>query len=69
MSKKVTVEECPYCGSKSFGEGRQMAQGNVQSTKGIFKGALTNGTPLYHTICLSCGSVVQSYVEKLDIFN
>lgn len=68
MSKKIEIKECPYCGNKTFSEGRQMGQGNVQSTKGVFKGALSSGTPLYHTICLKCGSVVHSYVEKVDIF-
>lgn len=69
MRKEIEIEQCPYCGSKKFAEGRQMAQGNIQSTKAIFKGALSSGTPLYHTICLSCGSVVRSYVKKLAIFD
>lgn len=68
MSKEIEIEECPYCGNKTFGKGRQMAQGNILSTKGVFKGALGTGTSLYHTICLNCGSVVRSYVEKTDIF-
>lgn len=62
------VKTCPYCGGTEFGKGRQMAQGNVLPLKGILKGAFNTGTPLYHMICLSCGSVVRSYVEKSDKF-
>lgn len=69
MSKEIEIEKCPQCGNKTFGEGRQMAQGNIQSTKGILKGTLSVGTPLYHTICLNCGSIVRSYVEKPAIFD
>lgn len=68
MTKEIEIKECPYCGNDTFGKGRQMAQGNIQSTKGVLKGVLSSGTHLYHTICLDCGSIVRSYVEKTDIF-
>lgn len=69
MNKKIEIEECPYCGGIKFGKGQQMAQGNIVPTESLLKGAFSKGIPMYHTICMNCGSIVRSYVENTDKFN
>lgn len=68
MQYQVSIDHCPYCDGETFGEGRQMAQGNILPTEGFLKGVLGSGTPLYHTICLTCGTIVRSYVKKTKSF-
>lgn len=60
--KNIKINKCPYCGNKEFGKGFQRSSGKVvTNTLGI-------GKKLYHIICLSCGSVVHSYVKNPDNF-
>jgi hypothetical protein len=54
---KIRTVKCPYCGGTDFVKGYQAGHGGIVS----IERPLT-GTWLYHTICLSCGSVTRSYV-------
>ena len=53
------VSRCPYCGGTEFVEAFQAAYGAVSATNNKL-----GGRPLYHSICLKCGSVVRSYVKE-----
>lgn len=62
--KKIVYDECPYCGSKMLVYGYQADKGVVYTDVrgGVF------GTPIEHTICQECGSIVYSRVIRPDIF-
>ena len=53
----MKVQNCPYCLGSKFVEGKQQGYSEVYG-----EGILTT-SPLYHQICLKCGSVVRSYVK------
>lgn len=53
----MKIEYCPYCFGKKFVEGKHSGYAEVYG-----EGILTS-QPLYHLICLKCGSVVHSYVK------
>lgn len=55
------VSRCPYCGGTEMTEAFQAAYGAVAATSNKL-----GGRPLYHSICLRCGSVVRSYVKEPD---
>lgn len=62
--KKIVIEQCPYCGSDLLVFGYQSDGGNAFSDVrgGVF------GSPIQHTICKECGSIVYSRVVKPDVF-
>lgn len=69
MSRKnIEIKECPYCGAREFVKGLQMGQGNIKPTESLIKAAFSNGSPVYHILCINCGSIVRSYVKEKDIF-
>lgn len=55
------VEKCPFCGGQEFVEGKQDGYSTIVPADKVltFKSQV-----LYHIICLSCGSVVKSYVKN-----
>lgn len=53
---------CPYCGGTEFVEGKQGGYGAVLNANSVFN----NGVPLYLVLCTNCGTVVRSYVRKVD---
>ena len=53
------VSRCPYCGGNEIIEAYQTAYAAVTATSNKL-----GGRPLYHSICLKCGSVVRSYVKE-----
>lgn len=54
----MKVSSCPYCLGTKFVEGKHSGYAEVYG-EGIF-----TSQPLYHQICLKCGSVVRSYVKE-----
>ena len=50
---------CPYCGGNKMVLAYQTAYGAVSSTSNRL-----GGRPLYHSVCLRCGSVVRSFVKE-----
>lgn len=60
---KIVYEECPYCKSKNLGFGYQVGDASLKlGVSGVF------GSNIIHTICLECGSIIHSRVEKPDLF-
>lgn len=58
------VESCPYCGSKEIRVGYQINDGEMVSD---YAGNV--GCRIIHYICLGCGGIAGSRVEKPEIFN
>lgn len=58
---KVVINKCQFCGNDSFIKGRNH---NSYYGKIILKGKLL-GNNVEHTICDSCGSIVNSRVLNL----
>ncbi len=62
--KKIVIEECPYCGSVLLVYDYQTGGRNVNTdVRGI-----VFGSPVQHTICRECGSIVYSSVVKPENF-
>ncbi|SFK93534.1 hypothetical protein SAMN03159341_102248 [Paenibacillus sp. 1_12] len=57
--------QCPKCGGKEIGKGRQAGYAVVTPVKGFFK----FGSPIIHSICVNCGFIIESYVEDPSKFN
>lgn len=62
--KKILIEQCPYCGSDLLVYGYQVDGGNACTD---VRGSVF-GSPVQHTICKECGSIVYSSVVKPDVF-
>ncbi|WP_291652759.1 transcription initiation factor TFIIIB [Clostridium sp.] len=60
---KVKIEKCPFCKGEKLVIGYQVSQGSVMSGK---SGLV--GSRVIHTICKTCGSIVNSRVEDTKIF-
>lgn len=62
--KKIVFTECPYCGSKMLVHGYQTDVSSVYTDVrgGVF------GSPIEHTICQDCGSIIYSRVLRPEIF-
>ncbi|MCR8633531.1 transcription initiation factor TFIIIB [Paenibacillus radicis (ex Xue et al. 2023)] len=56
--------QCPKCGGKEIGKGKQAGYAAVTPLNSFFK----TGSPIIHSICLSCGFIVESYVENPSKF-
>lgn len=57
--KDLTNElKCPKCGGTDFGTGKQSGYGRINSRN------FNLGSNILHTICISCGFIVESYAEK-----
>lgn len=61
--KKIVFEECPYCKSKMLVYAYQTESGSVYSDirGGVF------GSPIIHTVCRDCGSIVHSSVLRPEV--
>lgn len=57
--KRIKVNKCPYCGGTVFVKSVQQYYGGV-----LGENEWAAGQPLRHVVCLSCGSVVLSYVNE-----
>lgn len=57
---KLEGRACPCCGSTEFALGKQIGLASIYS----LKAPLTKGSHVIHVICLSCGHIDESYVEK-----
>lgn len=55
---------CPYCGYDQFGIGKQSGYACITPDTTFS----LRSYPLYHVICLNCGAVVKSFVEKPEAF-
>jgi len=60
---KIVYEECPYCKSKNLAYGYQVGDASLKlGVSGVF------GSTIIHTVCMECGSIIHSRVEKPDMF-
>ncbi len=60
---KIVYEECPYCKSKRLSYGYQVGDASLKlGVSGVF------GSSIIHTICMECGSIIHSRVEKPEMF-
>jgi DNA-directed RNA polymerase subunit RPC12/RpoP len=60
---KIVYEECPYCKSKDLSYGYQVGDGSLKlGVSGVFS------SNIIHTICMECGSIIHSRVEKPEMF-
>lgn len=62
--KQIVFDECPYCHSKALAYGYQSEASSVVAD---VRGSVF-GTPVQHTVCLECGSIIYSRVLRTDIF-
>ena len=58
MDKKQDI--CPHCGGTETVIGKHSGYGQIVPKKAW---TTLNGQNLYHVICLSCGTVIRSYIE------
>lgn len=60
---KIVYDECPYCHSKNLSVGYQVGSACLMlGVSGVF------GSNIIHTICMDCGTIIHSAVEKPDLF-
>lgn len=60
---KIVYDECPYCHSKNLSYGYQVGDAGLKlGVSGVF------GSNIIHTICIDCGSIIHSQVEKPELF-
>ncbi|EST56160.1 transcription initiation factor TFIIIB [Brevibacillus panacihumi W25] len=57
-------EQCPKCGCKEIGQGKQAGHAVVLPNNKFF----AMGSQIIHHICTQCGYVLESYVDKPSRF-
>ena len=57
---EVKKDICPHCGGTNTVDGKQTGQACVTSKQAW---TLVRSQPLFHVICLDCGTVIRSYIE------
>lgn len=63
MKHFTTIEECPKCGGKELGRGKQNGYAVLQP---YYK--MSFGSEIEHIICTECGFIIESYVKKPEKF-
>lgn len=54
--------QCPYCGKTEFVKGIQMEGNGIMPIKKL----TLKAQPIYHIVCLNCGTIIRSYIKKPD---
>jgi transcription elongation factor Elf1 len=62
-SKKIT--ECPKCGGKELGKGKNSGYGTIYPDG---KMRLDAGSDVEYIICTDCGFIIETYVTKPEQF-
>ena len=57
-------KECPECGCKEIGRGRQMAQGSMYPLNKVF----ASGSQVVSEICTNCGYILSMRVKNPEKF-
>ena len=57
-------QECPICGCKEIGQGKQMSQGRMFPLNKIF----TTGSEVIAEICTNCGHILSMRVDYPEEF-
>lgn len=58
MNQSMKVTECPKCGGKELGKGKQSGYGSVLPSNKVL------GVGVEHIICTECGFIIESYVKN-----
>jgi len=59
----VSVTECPKCGEKELGKGRQSGASAMYPDN-----KMSFGSTVEHIICTNCVLIIESYVKKPERF-
>ena len=60
MIQNHLVHECPRCGGKDLGKGKQSGYAVLNP----FKKILGMGSTVIYILCTDCGYIIDQYVEK-----
>lgn len=60
---KKIAGECPKCGEKELGKGRQNGYAAISP-----ENKMSFGSTVEHIICTGCGYIIESYVTKPEKF-
>jgi ribosomal protein L32 len=61
--REINISKCPFCGGTQFAHGYQNGYAAITRAKSLFK-----TSSIEHIICLSCGSIVNSRVKRINKF-
>ncbi len=61
--REIYIFKCPFCGGVQFASGYQSGYAAIS-----LKGNGFRSSTVEHTICLSCGSIVNSRVKRIKPF-
>ncbi|MFT4415042.1 transcription initiation factor TFIIIB [Fredinandcohnia humi] len=59
----MKAKECPKCGSKAIGTGKQTGYSVMYPVN-----KMSLGSDIVFSICVSCGFIIESYVTKPEKF-
>jgi len=62
MTEGTKNINCPKCGGHEFASGKQTGYGKISPRPFGF------GSAVFHTLCLDCGYILESYVKNPEIF-
>lgn len=63
MIHSTKVTECPKCGEKKLGKGKQSGYGVM-----FPENKMSFGSDIEYLICTECGYIIEGYVKKPEKF-
>ncbi|MFC4387981.1 transcription initiation factor TFIIIB [Gracilibacillus marinus] len=63
MMHPTNVTECPKCGGKELGKGKQRGYAVLYPDN-----KMSFGSDIEHIICIECGFILESYAKKPEKF-
>ncbi|WP_064094136.1 hypothetical protein [Rossellomorea aquimaris] len=63
MNKSTKATECPKCGGKELGLGKQTGYAVMAPVK-----KMSLGSNVEYVICTACGFIIEGYVKKPEKF-
>mgnify|MGYP000971019758 CR=1 FL=1 len=63
MNCSTEVKECPKCGGRELGKGKQDGYGAMRPINKI-----SFGSDIEYIICTKCGYIIEGYVKKPQKF-
>jgi len=64
MNQRTGDKECPKCGGKNLGKGKQSGYASLNHPRKL----LSFGSAIIHILCTDCGYIIESYAEKPQRF-
>ncbi|SES44954.1 transcription initiation factor TFIIIB [Psychrobacillus sp. OK032] len=65
MKHSTKVTECPKCGGKELGKGKNSGSGYADMYP---NNKMSFGSEVEYIICTECGFIIESYVKKPEKF-